>query len=392
MQKRTHWAAIMLLTLGFAANSAMARGFGGAAVGGGYYRAAVYGSYNDPSADSSMFYGSAFTPYGAEGTGANRAPIGVYGANQSGGTAASPVGAYTGYPSGLGSGGGGLRDFADFPADSPARMGNSYLTSGTSWSQGGSWFPSQPARLPTDIGLSGAASASAGAMAHSTIFMSKSEMAGQARAVRASFDCYDAFTPAWYAATPKAWTAGGGAPFDAWGTATAASLAGWCGITAKPQYFDYGNNIVVAEGHVYVNGTDSGTAEQYAQQAISLAEQGRAANAGGPWTPLGVYALAQSTEGTSNQVFELAIDKDGVIRGNFWEPQQKANSLVVGKADKSSMRAAWAVGDNNKIVFETGLFNLTSVHSPLIVHFGTDKTRQWLLVRITPPSASNSGK
>ena len=49
--------------------------------------------------------------------------------------------------------------------------------------------------------------------------------------------------------------------------------------------------------------------------------------------------------------------------------------------------AAWTVGDNKNTVFETGLVNLTKDQAPVLVHYGKDRTQQWLLVRVEQPAA-----
>jgi hypothetical protein len=50
--------------------------------------------------------------------------------------------------------------------------------------------------------------------------------------------------------------------------------------------------------------------------------------------------------------------------------------------DKKTQRAAWTIGDNKDNVMETGFYNLTKDEAPMLVHFGKDKTEQWLLVRM----------
>ena len=50
--------------------------------------------------------------------------------------------------------------------------------------------------------------------------------------------------------------------------------------------------------------------------------------------------------------------------------------------DKKTQRAAWTIGDNKDNVMETGIYNLTKDEAPMLVHFGKDKTEQWLLVRM----------
>jgi hypothetical protein len=46
---------------------------------------------------------------------------------------------------------------------------------------------------------------------------------------------------------------------------------------------------------------------------------------------------------------------------------------------------AFTVGDNQKTVLEVGLYNLTKDEAPALLHFGKDRTEQWLLVRMQQP-------
>jgi hypothetical protein len=39
-------------------------------------------------------------------------------------------------------------------------------------------------------------------------------------------------------------------------------------------------------------------------------------------------------------------------------------------------------------VFEAGIENLTKDQTPVLVHFGADRTQQWLLVRVQQPEGS----
>jgi hypothetical protein len=48
-----------------------------------------------------------------------------------------------------------------------------------------------------------------------------------------------------------------------------------------------------------------------------------------------------------------------------------------------------AVGDDKTNVVETGLYNLTKDEAPCLIHFGNERTEQWLLVRLQQPK--NSG-
>jgi hypothetical protein len=58
---------------------------------------------------------------------------------------------------------------------------------------------------------------------------------------------------------------------------------------------------------------------------------------------------------------------------------------VYGSVDKKAQRAAWTIGKKSERVFEAGIFNLTKQEAPVLVHFGTKRTEQWLLVRMEQP-------
>jgi uncharacterized protein (TIGR03000 family) len=163
-------------------------------------------------------------------------------------------------------------------------------------------------------------------------------------------------------------------------------------VPAVPIDYDYGNTVVYQGDTVYNNGEEIGTAQQYAQQASALAAQGQQAQPppSDKWQPLGVFALVQGDEKTSNTLFELAVNQGGVIRGNYCDALMNSSSTVYGAVDKKTQQAAWTIGDKKEPVFETGIFNLTKDETPVLVHFGPDKTQQWLLVRIAHKDAQES--
>ena len=82
---------------------------------------------------------------------------------------------------------------------------------------------------------------------------------------------------------------------------------------------------------------------------------------------------------------QLAVNKQGVIRGNYTDTATNKTQLVQGSVDKQTQRVAFTVGDNTKDVVETGLYNLTKDEAPCLIHFGKDRTEQWLLVRLKKP-------
>lgn len=52
---------------------------------------------------------------------------------------------------------------------------------------------------------------------------------------------------------------------------------------------------------------------------------------------------------------------------------------------------AFRIGDSEEVVCETGLYNLTQEQAPLLVHFGKDKVKNYLLVRLEQPQGESDG-
>jgi hypothetical protein len=174
-------------------------------------------------------------------------------------------------------------------------------------------------------------------------------------------------------------------------------LTGWWAGAAwgAPVYYDYGSggNVTYEDDSVTVNGQDAGTADQYSQQAQDLAASGaqqlEAPTPDGKemeWLPLGVFGLSTSKDDKSpTRLFQLAVNKQGVINGSFYNTQTDKTLPVVGAVDRKTQRASWYVGDNKSTVMETGIYNLTQDQASVMVHFGTEKTEEYLLVRLDPP-------
>jgi hypothetical protein len=152
-------------------------------------------------------------------------------------------------------------------------------------------------------------------------------------------------------------------------------------------YYDYGSNVVYEGDTFYVNGDSVGTQEQYAQQAIGIADAGKQAGASKEeeWLSLGVFAMVQGERTDSNDLFQLAVNKAGTIRGNFYNVLSDTTLPVNGAVDKKSQRAAWTVGDRKEVIYEAGFANLTKSETAMLVHFGKDRTQQWSLIRIDAP-------
>src|SRR5271166_2679546 len=167
----------------------------------------------------------------------------------------------------------------------------------------------------------------------------------------------------------------------------------------RSRSYDYGVNVVYEGDDVYVNGKRAASAEEYSQQAGTLAntskeqppppippEDGKQAEN----LPLGVWAMVQEQKGDAYMFFQISIDKDGVVTGAFKNLLSGEVSPISGQVDKKTQRAAWKIGSNSSTVIETGLQNLTQEVASCLVHFGTDTTQTWLLVRLKNPDMSKT--
>jgi hypothetical protein len=173
----------------------------------------------------------------------------------------------------------------------------------------------------------------------------------------------------------------------AWG-----DLAGWGGYGTAPVAYNYGSTVCYEDDGVYVQGERVGSAEEYAQQASDLAGQGAAATPAedDQWRPLGVYALARAEETTPSTFMSLAIDKEGLLRGTYYDAVSDTTTNMAGKVDKKTQKAAWTIGDKKTPVYEAGLSNLTKQQTTILVHRDGGKVEQMLLVRVDDKAAGGA--
>jgi hypothetical protein len=202
------------------------------------------------------------------------------------------------------------------------------------------------------------------------------------------------FTPVWRAQYPGAWAAAGWAAGAAWNSATYSTVAAVGGYPAQPQTYDYGSNVVYQGDQVYANGDPIGTTAEYAQQATMIASAGKpqdpAQDSQGEWTPLGVFAMVRGEETTSDNLFQLAVNKQGLLRGNYYNALTDSTDPIYGSVDKDTQRSAWTVGDRKTPVYEAGIANLTTDHTTMMVHYSKEKSQQFSLFRIDKSSDANA--
>jgi hypothetical protein len=180
----------------------------------------------------------------------------------------------------------------------------------------------------------------------------------------------------------------------AWG-----SLTNWFTWTApadvwsQPVYYDYGTggNVTYQDNSVYIGGQQVATADEFAQSAATLATVAPPATedeaAAAEWMPLGTFAVSTNEkEADPTRVMQLAVDKQGVLSGTMYNKATDETLAIQGAVDKNTQRVAFRIGDNQDVVAETGLYNLTQNEVPLLVHYGATRTENYLLVRLDAPT------
>ncbi len=213
------------------------------------------------------------------------------------------------------------------------------------------------------------------------------------------------FNAGWYS---RPYTGAGYNYWGGWaarGANYAYSPAAWAGVgaflggsmaAAQPMYYGYGTggNVYYEDNSVYVNGQPAGTPEQYYQQTAAIAQAAPPAppadqaNSGDEWLPLGVFALTAEDTPDASSALQLAVNKQGILAGTFYNEQSQASRPVQGKVDTQSQRAVltFADGRNTDTVLETGVYNLTQDEAPGLLHLGAERSQPVLLVRLKPPA------
>jgi hypothetical protein len=105
-----------------------------------------------------------------------------------------------------------------------------------------------------------------------------------------------------------------------------------------------------------------------------------------------VFEAIPAGEKSSKMTFQLAVNKDGIVRGNYFNTGDNNVQQVQGAVDKQTQRVTWVVVDRKNIVFDTGLYNLTKDESTMLVHEGKDKTQQWTLVQLKQPAGGAASR
>ncbi len=212
------------------------------------------------------------------------------------------------------------------------------------------------------------------------------------RAVNANFTHWHNFTPGWYARYPGCWWPGKWAiATTAWARATWAVAGVYCGCSGGGVYYDYSQNVVYDQGTVYYGDQSVATAEQYYDEAAHLADAGQNTS-DEQWLPLGVFAVVAEGQTTTDKLVQLAVNKDGVVRGNYQDLLADKITPIIGSVDKETQRVAMKIEGNNLLVAETGLYNLTNDEVPVLLQFGAARQENRTLIRLNEEEAQGAAK
>jgi hypothetical protein len=224
-------------------------------------------------------------------------------------------------------------------------------------------------------------------------YVHNENLAVQGAAVRAAPVGYPAYTPAMYAAYPAAWTPRNVTNASLYANPGYTAVAGQLGLAPQPVPQDYGGNVVVQPTAVYLNGDNVGTPQDYAAQAGQIAATGNAEpDPNTQWLPLGVFAVAEPEQTDPAGVMQLAVNRQGQMRGNYHDIASDSISPIAGAVDLKSQRAAWTIGDPaSSPTYEAGIANLTRDQTTMLAHSPGGQPQQLSLVRLQEQDQTAGG-
>ena len=235
-------------------------------------------------------------------------------------------------------------------------------------------------------GPAGVPGAYGAARPYGTYYAGDTALMAQRNAVVVGANAYPAYNPAMYAGYPGAWQPTNLTSPSLYANPGYGALANQIGMAAQPAPYDYGGNVVAQPDAVYVNGDPAGSPREYADEAGQIAAAGGAqSDPDARWQPLGVFAMSEADQAQPNDLFQLAVNSKGVIRGNYHDIQTNETTPLAGSVDPQSQRAAWTIGGDQTPIYEAGIANLTRDQTTMLVHTPDGQQRQFGLIRLPEP-------
>ena len=190
------------------------------------------------------------------------------------------------------------------------------------------------------------------------------------------------FTPAWYSEHPDAcqYTH---PHADLWAVAGVAGLTNWLGYPATATTTTAATSTTVAAA----SATTTAAGTEAAATATSTDDNASSAAALPPdleWMPLGVYATGPKDAAQAHVYQQLAVSKQGELKGNYYDSITNTTQPVSGSIDRETRKASWKVGGKGGATFETTLDALMKTPSDVTMKSGS-ATHEWELVQVQKP-------
>jgi hypothetical protein len=207
------------------------------------------------------------------------------------------------------------------------------------------------------------------------------------------------FSHGWYGRHGGTWGYGwGGWGWgNPWAISTFGATAAWLGLeAATPYYGNYGgvNNVLTSDsepteeptaGEAGENETEDTVPTPTPEQVAAATELASSGKQDPPkntsFLPLGVFSIAPQGQTEASALVQLAVSKDGLLRGTYYDLLTDHDQPIRGTVNKKTQQVAFTFGINGKVTFETSLANLTQEKGPLAAHFENGKTSTWTLAR-----------
>jgi hypothetical protein len=240
---------------------------------------------------------------------------------------------------------------------------------------------------PQVSGAEGAAAGAAVANRNAPQFSGAAGVTAGSAYVRNSYNNPHLYDQQWYGANPGVWAPRGWGAGAAWAPTTWGAASSYIGANNTQIAYNYGTNLTYQDGNIMFDGQNMGTSSQFSRQAADLAQAGAAAEVANTdeWLALGVFAMVRNEQQHPQLILQLAINKQGILRGNYTDELTEHTQPIQGAVDPKTQRAAWTVGTNQTSVMEAGLSNLVQGEAPALIH-KNGKTDHWLLVRLDQPT------
>jgi len=101
------------------------------------------------------------------------------------------------------------------------------------------------------------------------------------------------------------------------------------------------------------------------------------------WLPLGVFAVVPPGGTEAHNYQQLAVDRSGVIKGNFYDAVSDSVQPVSGTIDRDTLQASWTVGTSGSR-FESPSAVFASPPRTVTVRSG-GRTNEWELRPVQKP-------